>query len=1179
MTTSQQSRLGDAPEEGMKAPVVTISSGQETLFGTGQSIAGVVIGDRDRVAINAQTDSTENGIYNARGGKDWERAFDMNLGEDVLSGQLMSDSNTSAVYSLTVPSGGWQPGINSLSFGLLLSPVGFFWGAITGTLSNQADLQLELDAKSDTGHGHVEADISDLQAYLLDAAGSIAMDGDFHARRNAAWEVIDFSIFAPTAHFHVESDISDLGQYLSDAAGSIANDGLLYARVDGTWAAFSTASGNVGEIVAWPHDDVPDGFLDCNGQSVNAVTFSKLFAIIGYMYGGSGANFNLPDLRGSFIRGTANGSGNDPDRLARTDRGDGATGDLVGTKQGDTLQAHVHDLSGGGTDDDGGPRPPGGNSADTGSLNGAIKSTGGSETRPLNVNMNYIIRYEGGGSGNLPPEIVVQDNGVTLTQAVQGFNFIGFNVTEPLDDQIEIRFGSSLASGQYCPDYAFSFIDITSWQIVGSDASHLFRAGRRVRFIDGATNLFGTVTSSIFSGNTVIVMNMDGVEELTASITEVCLVTSATAWSAISEDPFSGDPIKDACVGVFDTVTYIFCVGNNGKAAISNNGGLNWTLLTTGTTEHLNVCVYDAANETFWGGGDLGVLINTDDGGATVTLDDTSVVALPTTGTARITGFSYDSAADALMILYQHTVTPSWSTASSQDQGATWTTRAALGNAQDPGGMNNLMPDVLVGGATGTTHSAITLNNTGDRFVSSFDDTSFSTGSNMSPSVCGKTFSFDDGDQSVSIQGGFDGAIEGVSQWVGRDDTTMSSRIRDFAYSIPHQRLISVGDDAQIAYLDEANQDGFDNWTLVENGFDPLTDILTVVWDEFNGVYVAFSDNGQICRSSNGLGDPITPTVFTGWTLIAEDPFTGTRINRVIAGSIGGTNYWVIVGPGGTLFTSIDAGITWISRATGTTAEILSIGYSSASETFFAGCANGDYLSSTDGTTWVLDNTTIAALGGTGSDAIYTIQWDGSAGVWHIIFQFAVSTKRSATSPDLITWTMRDTSVNFNEVLRAKNTKSVVDINLYHPNTDDLYEFIGAADTSDALVYGRTDADFMVCCHEEAGTDGNGRNIVVGSQSGKLENLNRSVLTGQTAGVDQVNAIHFSTGSNRWIAVGENGSIKSLDGATFNTSNTWFEVTNPFTNHITDVWYDPTDDIFIAIGQNGEIGRSTDGIS
>jgi hypothetical protein len=43
------------------------------------------------------------------------------------------------------------------------------WGDIDGTLSNQTDLQAELDAKSDTGHTHVEADITDLQTYLLPA--------------------------------------------------------------------------------------------------------------------------------------------------------------------------------------------------------------------------------------------------------------------------------------------------------------------------------------------------------------------------------------------------------------------------------------------------------------------------------------------------------------------------------------------------------------------------------------------------------------------------------------------------------------------------------------------------------------------------------------------------------------------------------------------------------------------------------------------------------------------------------------------------------------------------------------------------------------------------------------------------------------------------------------------------
>ena len=39
------------------------------------------------------------------------------------------------------------------------------WGSITGTLSDQTDLQSELDAKSDTGHTHTTSDITNLSAY------------------------------------------------------------------------------------------------------------------------------------------------------------------------------------------------------------------------------------------------------------------------------------------------------------------------------------------------------------------------------------------------------------------------------------------------------------------------------------------------------------------------------------------------------------------------------------------------------------------------------------------------------------------------------------------------------------------------------------------------------------------------------------------------------------------------------------------------------------------------------------------------------------------------------------------------------------------------------------------------------------------------------------------------------
>lgn len=47
----------------------------------------------------------------------------------------------------------------------------------------------------------------------------------------------------------------------------------------------------------------PDGWKIINGRSLATVSEPRLFALLGYTYGGSGANFNLPDLRGDFLRG------------------------------------------------------------------------------------------------------------------------------------------------------------------------------------------------------------------------------------------------------------------------------------------------------------------------------------------------------------------------------------------------------------------------------------------------------------------------------------------------------------------------------------------------------------------------------------------------------------------------------------------------------------------------------------------------------------------------------------------------------------------------------------------------------------------------------------------------------------------------------------------------------------
>lgn len=71
---------------------------------------------------------------------------------------------------------------------------------------------------------------------------------------------------------------------------------------DGIITAAKLAPGAVegvttGLIIPWSSSTVPSGFLECDGSSVSTTTYANLFAVVGYVYGGSGASFNLPDLR------------------------------------------------------------------------------------------------------------------------------------------------------------------------------------------------------------------------------------------------------------------------------------------------------------------------------------------------------------------------------------------------------------------------------------------------------------------------------------------------------------------------------------------------------------------------------------------------------------------------------------------------------------------------------------------------------------------------------------------------------------------------------------------------------------------------------------------------------------------------------------------------------------------
>ena len=90
---------------------------------------------------------------------------------------------------------------------------------------------------------------------------------------------------------YIDRVASDFSTALADAISNI-QDELSALQFVPPGSVFHTASSTA-----------PSGYLIANGSLVALATYPALFSAIGYAYGGSGSHFNLPDLRGEFIRG------------------------------------------------------------------------------------------------------------------------------------------------------------------------------------------------------------------------------------------------------------------------------------------------------------------------------------------------------------------------------------------------------------------------------------------------------------------------------------------------------------------------------------------------------------------------------------------------------------------------------------------------------------------------------------------------------------------------------------------------------------------------------------------------------------------------------------------------------------------------------------------------------------
>lgn len=162
-----------------------------------------------------------------------------------------------------------------------------------------------------------------------------------------------------------------------------------------------TASGNLkdsgipinqlvpsGAVQYFAMDTAPSGWLKADGSAVSRSTYSSLFSAIGTTFGSGdeSSTFNLPDLRGEFLRGWDDGREVDDGRS-------------FGSSQEDEIKSHTHstnadrDFGVYGVPQSSATTNPEGNDLRIGFRSASVNSEGGDETRPRNIALLACIKF------------------------------------------------------------------------------------------------------------------------------------------------------------------------------------------------------------------------------------------------------------------------------------------------------------------------------------------------------------------------------------------------------------------------------------------------------------------------------------------------------------------------------------------------------------------------------------------------------------------------------------------------------------------------------------------------------------------------------------------------------------------------------------------------------------------
>jgi hypothetical protein len=235
--------------------------------------------------------------------------------------------------------------------------------------------------------------------WILIASGVLLSAG---VAVGADFNVKGLGFIAPQVNDKDNVTSPHLGEIIFDSS-----DSVFYGRdSSSSWVPFSGTGSQIptGTILPFAGTSAPAGYRICDGSEIDCTvsTYSNLCNVMGGAFGTRDQDhMNLPDLRGRFLRGVDSSENRDPGpRVAITTGGN--TGNAVGSLESDSIQnitgtfptasnfgsytgpfARGSSFSGNGTEGQGNFQI---------NFDASLSVRTSSETRPVNVNVNYMIK-------------------------------------------------------------------------------------------------------------------------------------------------------------------------------------------------------------------------------------------------------------------------------------------------------------------------------------------------------------------------------------------------------------------------------------------------------------------------------------------------------------------------------------------------------------------------------------------------------------------------------------------------------------------------------------------------------------------------------------------------------------------------------------------------------------------